>query len=197
MEFKQRRNSNRIHYVFGEDEVQYTLQDSSGSRSFSVDYTDISRDRQTLEERNQWLGNVGLLWLALGAVLTAMQWFGDQVFKPSFWLFIGAGCYAVYWFRRTRFTILPTEKGNLLVIDDATGPKILEQITTRRAANFRRDYDGLRPDEPAQQQHNRFKCLHREGALTDEELQQRLAMIEPETALYVGHDDEAPKMLLN
>jgi hypothetical protein len=56
MEIRQRRNSNRIRYVFGEDEVQYSLEDTSGSRSFSVAYTDISRDRQTLVERNQWLG---------------------------------------------------------------------------------------------------------------------------------------------
>lgn len=66
MEIQQRRNSNRIAYVFGDDEVQYSLQDSSGSRSFSVPYLSISRDRQTLVERNQWFRNVGLLWLALG-----------------------------------------------------------------------------------------------------------------------------------
>ena len=57
MEINQSRNSNRIRYVFGEDELQYSLEDTSGSRSFSVAYTDISRDRQTLVERNQWLGS--------------------------------------------------------------------------------------------------------------------------------------------
>lgn len=67
MELKQKRNSNRIQYVFGEDDVQYSLQDGSGSRPFSVEYTDISRDRQTMEERNQWLRNVGFLWMLLGA----------------------------------------------------------------------------------------------------------------------------------
>ena len=60
MEIKHSRNSNRIRYVFGEDELQYSLEDTSGSRSFSVAYTDISRDRQTLVKRNQWFGNVGL-----------------------------------------------------------------------------------------------------------------------------------------
>ena len=103
VEIKQRRNSNRIGYAFGEDELQYSIEDGSGSRSFSVAYGDISRDRQTLEERNQWLGNVGLLWLALGAVLTAVNWFGDEPFVPSLWLWVGAGCYAVYRLRSTRF----------------------------------------------------------------------------------------------
>ena len=47
MEIKQSRNSNRIRYVFGEDELQYSLEDTSGSRSFSVSYTDMSRNRRT------------------------------------------------------------------------------------------------------------------------------------------------------
>lgn len=63
MEIKQSRNSNRTRFEFGEDELNYTLEDGSGSRSFSVQYTKITRDRQTLEERNQWLRNVGALWL--------------------------------------------------------------------------------------------------------------------------------------
>lgn len=62
MEIQQRRFSNRIGYVFGDDEVHYSVQDSSGSRSFSVGYGDIGRDRQTLTERNQWLRNAGMLW---------------------------------------------------------------------------------------------------------------------------------------
>lgn len=178
MEIKQSRNSNRIRYAFGEDELNYTLQDSSGSRSFSVQYTEISRDRQTLEERNQWLRNAGLLWIALGGVLTAMSYFGEGPFRMSFWVWIGAGCYAVYWFRRTKFTILPSEKGNLLVIDNADGPRLIEEIESRRAAQFLREYDFLDADETPQQQHKRFKWLHSEGALSDDGLQKRLAMIE-------------------
>lgn len=66
MEIKQHRNSNRIRYVFGEDDLQYQWEDGSGGRSFSLSYTDISRDRQTLVERNAWLRNVGPLCSRLG-----------------------------------------------------------------------------------------------------------------------------------
>lgn len=177
MEIKQSRNSNRIRYQFGEDELNYSLEDSSGSRSFSVQYTDISRDRQTLEERNQWLRNAGLLWIALGGVLTAMSYFGEGPFRASFWLWIGLGCYAVYWFRRTKFTILPTDKGNLLVIDNDDGPRLIQEIESRRAAQFLREYDFMDADETPEQQRKRFKWLHSEGALSDEEFQRRVAMI--------------------
>lgn len=177
MEILQNRNSNRIRYAFGEDEVQYSIQDSSGSRSFSVAYSDISRDRQTFIERNAWLRNAGLLWLGLGAVITAMAAIKGQ-FAPSMWLFIGAGCYAVYHFRTTRFTIVPSEKGNLLVIDGDEGQRILKELESRRADYYRREYDFMPEGDSPEQHRNRFKWLHREGALSEDELKQRLAVID-------------------
>ena len=47
MEISQKKYSNRVRYVFGDEELDYHVQDSSGSRSFSVPYSAISRDRQT------------------------------------------------------------------------------------------------------------------------------------------------------
>ncbi|MBA3487309.1 MAG: hypothetical protein H0T88_08995 [Lysobacter sp.] len=186
MEIQQKRHSNRIGFVFGDEELRYSLKDSSGSRTFSVHYTDISRDRQTLEERNQWLRNVGLIWIAIGAVFTAIAWFTRQEFVPSLWLLIGAGCYAAYRLRSTCFTILPSEKGNLLVIDDKDGPRVIEQIETRRAAQLRDQHDYINPDESPEQQRNRYQWLHREGALTDSELQQRLLGVGVEESLAIA-----------
>ncbi len=197
MEIGQKRFSNRIAFTFHEEELDYRIEDSSGSRAFSVSYQDISRDRQTFEERNEWLRNVGLLWIALGVVLTGMSYFGEGPFRFSFWLLIGAGCWAVYKFRRTSFTLVPTEKGNLCVINDADGSRVLAEIASRRAASFRRHYDFLDPGETPQQQQNRYRWLHREGALSDEQLQQRLSMTETPPALIVDAGSEDAKPLLN
>jgi hypothetical protein len=178
VEISQKKLSNKIRYVFGEDELDYYLQDSSGSRSFSVAYAAIGRDRQTLVERNQWLRNVGLLWMVLGVVLTGMSLSGDQGLKISFWLWVGLACYAGYHFFSTRYTIIPTDSGNLLVIDDADGQRILAEIASRRAAYMRREYDFMPESESPEQHRGRFKWLHREGVLTEEELNQRLATID-------------------
>jgi hypothetical protein len=196
MEIRQRRNSNRIRYVFGEDELQYSLEDTSGSRSFSVAYTDISRDRQTLVERNQWLGNVGLLWLALGAVLTVISFVGGKG-TFSFWLWIGAGCYAVYRLRTTRFTIVPSEKGNLLVIDDEEGKRILNEIESRRAAQFKAEYDFMPEGDTPEQLRGRFKWLHREGALTDDELKARLATVDAVDVVGTQETASSHRAVLN
>ncbi|MDQ3287557.1 MAG: hypothetical protein M3Q42_04725 [Pseudomonadota bacterium] len=198
MEIKQKRHSNRIGFVFGDDELRYSLKDSSGSRSFSVAYIDISRDRQTLEERSQWLRNAGLLWLVIGAVLTAAAWFSRQEIVPSIWLIIGAGCYAAYYLRSTRYTIVPSEKGNLLVIDDNAGPRVIEEIETRRAAQLREQYD-YRPvvGESAEQQRNRYRWLHREGAITSEELQQRLQALDVDASVAIEIERMTLGQMLN
>lgn len=178
MDISQKKHSNRIRYVFGEDALDYRLEDSSGSRTFSVPYADLGRDRQTLVERNAWLRNVGLLWIVLGAALTGLSLSGEHGFRVSLWLWLGLACYAVYRVRTTRFIVLPTERGNLLVIDDADGERILDEIASRRVAYLRREFDFMPESDTPDQHRYRFKWLHREGVLTEGELQQRLATVD-------------------
>ena len=66
MELSQKRGAARTRYVFHHDRVEHSWKDSSGSRAFSVPYTEISRDRQALTERNAWFRNAGYFWVALG-----------------------------------------------------------------------------------------------------------------------------------
>lgn len=178
MEIRQQKNSNKIRFAFGEDALDYSIEDGSGSRSYSVAYTEISRDRQTLVERNEWLGNVGMLWLLLGAGLTAFSFMGDGGPKVSVWLWVGAACYAAYRFRTTRFIIVPSDKGNLCVIDDADGQRILAEIESRRAQQFRSEYDFIPEGDSPEQHRARFKWLHKEGALSDDELRQRMVTVD-------------------
>lgn len=190
MELSQKRDSTRIRYVFHDDRVDYAWKDSSGSRTFSVPYTGLSRDRETLSERNVWLRNVGILWLIIGGIYLIAMANGADTSRGWLWFLLGAACYAVYHFRVTRYTIVPSEKGNLLVIDDATGARILEQLEARRAAQFRAEYDFFPEGDSPEQLRNRFNWLHREGALDDDELRERLATAERRTT------DPAPDAVL-
>jgi hypothetical protein len=197
MEIRQQKNSNKIRFAFGEEALDYSLEDGSGSRSYSVSYTDISRDRQTLVERNKWLGNVGLLWLILGAGLTAYSYMGEGKPTVSIWLWVGAACYAAYRLRTTRFTIVPSDKGNLFVIDDADGQRILDEIASRRAQQYRSEYDFMPEGDTPEQHRARFKWLHKEGALSDEDLQQRLASVGALDAARLEHPSPTPSTRLN
>jgi len=132
-----------------------------------------------------------------GAVITGATLFGEQKFAPSMWLFLGAACYAVYHFRSTKFTIVPTDKGNLLVIDDADGATIIKELETRRAAQYRSEYDFMPEGDTPDQHRSRFKWLHREGALSDEELQQRLAVVDARDASRMEAVAPIPGVMLN
>lgn len=197
MEIKQKKHSTRVRYAFGAEELEYCVEDGAGSRSFSVPYTQISRDRQTLVERNAWLRNVGLLWMALGAGLTALSLAGDAGLKISIWLWVGLACYGVYRVRVTRFTLVPTERGNLLVIDDADGERILGEIDAHRVACLRREFDFVPEHETSEQHRGRFRWLHRQGALSDAELEQRLADIDALDASRGAPASPQPGMRLN
>lgn len=94
MEFSRKKHSNRVRYVFGGEEMDYTVKDGSASRSFSVAHSEISRDRQALEERNQWLRKEACSGFALWAGLMFLSLTGDKGLQVSFWLWVGLAGYA-------------------------------------------------------------------------------------------------------
>lgn len=178
MEITQKHASNKIRFVFNDDRVDHAWQDSSTSRSFSVPYTEISRERQTLTERNTWFRNAGLLWMLIGSVWIIASWSQNHGTQGWFWLLLGALCYGTYRLQATRFIILPSDKGNLLVIDDEDGKRIISEIEKRRVKQFREEYDFFPHDDSPEQLRNRFKWLHREGALSDDEFKQRMEKVD-------------------
>lgn len=141
MEIRQKRLSHRTRYVFGDERLDYEWQDPSGSRSFSVGYAEIGRDRQTLVERNAWLRNAGLFWVALGLFPGVFRYVDQHSLVPSVWLPVGIGCLIAYRLRTLHFTVVPTEKGNLMVIGDDNRVQILGQMDKRRSDALRREYD--------------------------------------------------------
>lgn len=171
MEISQKRGAHSTRYVFHDACVDYAWKDSTGSRSLSVPYAEISRDRQPPTERQAWFRNAGFLWMLVGAALIAAGGTAGLE-RGAFWFVIGAVCYAVFHFNVTRYVILPTDKGNLLVLDSGSGKRIVNEIGQRRAATLRAEH-AFSPEKLR----TRFDWLHREGALSDEERDQRLAMV--------------------
>lgn len=97
---------------------------------------------------------------------------------PSIWLFLGAACYVAYQFRSISYTVIPSEKGKLLVIMNNDGTRILREIEERRADYFRREYDFFPENEHPEQLRKRFNWLHSEDAFSDEDLANRLRKVD-------------------
>src|SRR5690606_26959582 len=98
-----------------------------------------------------------------------------------------------YSWRSTVYFIVPTERGNLLVIDDDQGQQILQQISERRTAYLRSAFDFMSAEEHPDQSRRRYRWLHSEGALSDDELAQRLAMVDASEAGIPTLDDQRPR----
>ena len=174
MEVQQRHGATRLRYRFDTDSVEYRVEDSSGSRTFNVAYTELSRDRQELLERNEWFRNAGMLWMLIGVVFTALS-FGGERPAISLWFWIGLLCYLIFRLRTTRYTIIPSDKGNLLVIHNSDHDRIVNELETRRADQFRREYDFVPDGDEPDSCRRRLDWLKREGALSDEDVEKRWA----------------------
>ena len=174
MEVQQRHGATRLRYRFDTDSVEYRVEDSSGSRTFNVAYTELSRDRQELLERNEWFRNAGMLWMLIGVVFTALS-FGGERPAISLWFWIGLLCYLIFRLRTTRYTIIPSDKGNLLVIHNSDHDRIVKELEMRRADQFRREYDFVPDGDEPDNYRKRLDWLKREGALSDEDVEKRWA----------------------
>jgi len=200
---EQRRFANVARFEFDRDGLKYQIRDKSSSHTFQASYAQVGNERDFLVERNTWLQNVGYLWLILGAILTVIAYYGSDAVRPSIWLFIGAGCVIAARWRTVRYTKIPTEKGNLLIIQDEQHDGILAQIEARRVDQLRRWYDFFDAEEDAARQQQRFEWLRGEGALSDVELAERLRTLQGMVRMpeipgeFVAVGEAAPNRSLN
>jgi hypothetical protein len=165
-------------FGFGTEELKYTVADKVSSTTFKTAYADLSRDHGFLVERNTWLMNVGLMWIALGVLLTVLKFSQTRAITPSFWLWLGLGCAGWAWFRTIRYVKIPAANGTLLVIEDQQKTSILAELEARRQEQLRRWHDFIDANEELARQRTRFKWLHEEGALTEAELCERLGRLD-------------------
>jgi hypothetical protein len=172
MRMTQKRAGAKTFFDFGDDTLRYGLDDGSASRTWTVEYAELSVEREHFVERNTWWRNVGALWVVLGLVLTAMDWATMQVPGMSIWLPLGAVCLAIYAMRIRRYVVVPTPRVNVLVIDDASASAILAELDRRRAAQLRDRFDYLSPDESP------VLWLQKQGSLDDHEVSARLLQID-------------------
>jgi hypothetical protein len=174
----QKRAGAKTFFEFGEDSLRYGHDDGASASTWTIEYAELSAEREQFVERNTWWRNVGGIWVAVGAVLTLLGGTTLQVGGVSIWLPLGAACLAYYALRIRRYVVVPSPRANVLVIDDASAPAILAELDRRRAAQLRERFDYLSPEESPEQQRHRVLWLQRQGSLDDHEVSARLLQID-------------------
>src|SRR3546814_17766361 len=67
--------------------------------------------------------------------------------------------------RVIRYRIIPAERCNVVIIDDATGAEVIRELESRRATQLRQRFDYLAADEHPEHQRRRIEWLGKQGAL--------------------------------
>lgn len=168
MRYDQKKNGNKISFVLNRENLSYSLSDKQHNIAFKVEYEQIPMESFTVREMNTWLRNVGLLWLVLGAVFTVIDYMAGEL-RPSIWLFVGAGCYVTFLIRQTEFIYFDTNKGRILIINDAQGQEIHDMIQQRRVTQIRERYGQINWNNDPEQEVRRFRWMEENGVISESE----------------------------
>jgi hypothetical protein len=177
MNIKQRRFSNHTLFDFGEDRVEYTLTDQSGSASISVAYEDIPNTPRVFIEKNPWFRNVGIFWVILGLIQTAI-YLSDGKYKLSLWFLLGILFYLIYRFATTRYSIYDTCDGKLYIIRNRNHDRIVKELIDRKKVQLAKLYGDLDLTNDPEKEIRKFKWLLSEGVITEAQYNGYLALIQ-------------------
>ena len=177
MEIVQRRFMNKIWFKFEEQKLKYIIKDSNGRQTFTTLYEDISDDVREMDERNSWYRNVGIFWVMIGVLQVIATFHKYGQFRGSLWLTLGIVCFLVYGVAKTRYSILPSDGGNILIIQDSKHDDIMHEILNRRKDQLRSLYGEIDASNNPEKEIEKFKLLHKQDIISEDEMKEKIDQI--------------------
>ncbi len=194
MDYKQSRLKTKTEFTFEEDELEYSMQDNSNHLNFEISYGNFPKRSQKYFERNEWLRNVGFIWLFLGIGLTALNFFQGNM-RLSFWTWVGMICLAAYRYTWSEYTYFDTDEGRVLILKDSQSSAILDEIKTRRKKAFINWFENLE-FESVDQASRSLEYMVKEKIFTRSEADIRLdSLISGKHLRLVSSNDGKPGQL--
>ena len=178
MEIIQKRFSNKATFIFGEDKLKYTIKDSGGSRTFSVEYDAIPDEYGEAEERNTLYRNAAILWVGIGVIQIVVGLLQHGKVQFSLWFVLGILSYVVYMIARTRYSTIDTSKGRIFVMKNRQHDIVLKEFTDRRRAQWRRWYGEVNLENDPDKEIRKFHWLKDHQVLSEEECQAAIERVE-------------------
>ncbi|MFC1684311.1 hypothetical protein ACFL0R_02415 [Pseudomonadota bacterium] len=179
MEIIQKKKSNKHTFTFHDGYFNFAYEDKTGSGDTDINYADFPQKSSIQIEQNQWLMNVGYIWIALGifqlghAIYTEISLSGK-----AFWLTIGVICVVLAFFSKVKYSVFKTEQGNIFVIHDKNHSEIIEELNKRRKIQLLDWYGDINPDNDASNEIEKFRWLAKQEIISEEESEQKIAQVE-------------------
>ncbi len=179
MQFKQKKWSNKHSFTFNDEYLDFSYEDKSGSDGMQINYANIPTKTSISIEMNEWLRNVGILWMLLGAYQIGTAIYSEASLSgKAFWLTIGILCVSWAYFSRVKYTIFKTEQGNIFIIQDKLHDDISNEIKNRREKQLLEYYGDINMENELSNEIEKFKWLREQGVLSEEETNQKIAQVE-------------------
>ena len=176
MEFIQKKRGVKQTFTLRDDHFNFAYEDKSGSGDIDLNYVDLPQKSSVSIEQNEWLRNVGLLWIALGVGKIGWAIFNDlSLSGKGFWLMVGMACVLWAHFSKTRYSVFRTERGNVLVMQNKQHQQIVETLHARRKAQLLDWYGDVNPDNELENEIRKFQWLVEQDVMTQAESEQKIA----------------------
>lgn len=179
MEIRQKRFSNKTIFEFGDETLKYTVEDKGGAGDLIINYADFPQQSSMKEERNDWLKNVGLLWVALGTFQIGSAIVADSSLSgKGFWLMVGLFCLAIYKIATTKYSVFSAEHGTIYVIRDKKHDEIVSAINDRRKKQLLMWYGDVNPENKLETEIEKFRWLSDQNVISKDEAERKIAQAE-------------------
>lgn len=176
MEFIQKKRGVKQTFTLRDDHFNFAYEDKSGSGDIDLNYVDFPQKSSVSIEQNEWLRNVGLLWIALGVAQIGWAILNDlSLSGKGFWLMVGMACVLWAHFSKTRYSVFRTERGNVLVMQNKQHQQIVETLHARRKAQLLDWYGDVNPDNELESEIRKFQWLVEQDVMTQAESEQKIA----------------------
>lgn len=179
MEFIQKKKSVQHKFTLHDDYFNFAYVDKSGSGDIDIDYADFPQKSSVRIERNEWLQNVGYLWIALGIFQLGYAIYSEASLSgKGFWIFIGSACVIWAYFSKIKYTVFSTGRGSVFVTQGKNHGEIIGELNARRKSQLLKWYGEVNPKNGLEAEINKFKWLVEQGVITKEESEQKIAQAE-------------------
>lgn len=179
MELIQKKFSNKLTFTFKDDYFNFAIKNKSGTDDFDLNYADIPEKYSTLNEQNEWLRNVGLLWCLLGCYRVGSAIYNDYPLSGTgFWLILGAICLIWFACTKVKYTVFKTERGNVLVLKAGNSEQIIAEIKSRKKQQLLKWYGEINLENSIEKEKEKFYWLANNHIISQVEAEEKIAQLE-------------------
>lgn len=180
MKIVQKKLSNKHVFEFGQDYLNFSYKDGSGTGDIDTLYADIPEKTLTRIDNNTWLRNVGYIWIFIGLVEVFLAISNGRSLNANFlWLLGGSAFVALFYITTVVYTVINVNEGGIWIIQDKnTHDQILNEIKERKKSQLLAWYGDINLDNTLEQEINKFNWLAHQQVISREKADKLIKQVE-------------------